>query len=339
MDELTNNLTPDDFKSDQEVRWCAGCGDRTVLNTIQKILPELNVPKEKFVFVSGIGCSSRFPYYVDTYGMHTIHGRAAAIASGVKVANRDLSVWIITGDGDSMAIGGNHYIHLIRRNIDVNLILLNNQIYGLTKGQYSPTSQFGQVTKTSPFGTIENPFSPGRLALGARARFFARAADNNIPQMKEILIAAAQHRGTSVIEILQNCVIYNNKAHDALTNREFRDDKQIYLKHGEPMIFGKEKDKGLILVNGQLRVARIGEYGITKDDIQVHNSCKNNLALQMNLVNLQHEGDMPIAMGIIRSIDDFIYNDLINQQIDRIKSKSKIKCMDDLMNSGNTWQT
>ena len=238
MAETEVKLTPKDFKSDQEVRWCPGCGDHAILTAIQRALPELGIKKENFVFVSGIGCSSRLPYYVDTFGFHGIHGRGSAISSGVKIANTRLSVWQMTGDGDALAIGGNHFIHTIRRNVDINIVLFNNEIYGLTKGQYSPTSQKGAVTHTSPYGTVEAPFHPGELAIGAQGKFFARTIDNNVKLATEIFIEAGKHEGTSVIEILQNCVIYNDKAHGYLTDKEYKDDRQIILRHGEPMIFG-----------------------------------------------------------------------------------------------------
>ena len=235
---LVNKYTPKDFKSDQEVRWCQGCGDHAILSAVQKALTELDIPKEKFAFISGIGCSSRFPYYVNVYGFHGIHGRAAAIASGVKISNPGLSVWVATGDGDSLAIGGNHFIHVVRRNIDLNIILFNNQIYGLTKGQFSPTTPYGSVTKSSPYGTIENAFNIGILVMGAQGTFFARVVDTDPKMMKEVFIEAAKHKGTSVVEILQNCVIFNDDAHKEITGKEFREENQIYLKHGQPMIFG-----------------------------------------------------------------------------------------------------
>ncbi len=236
---LEKKLTPKDFKSDQEVRWCPGCGDHAVLSAVQRALAELNISKEKIAFISGIGCSSRFPYYMDTYGFHSIHGRASAIASGVKTANPGLTVWQITGDGDALAIGGNHFIHAIRRNVDINIILFNNEIYGLTKGQYSPTSTKGQVTKTSPFGTVEEPFSVGELVIGAKGKFFARTIDTNVALSTQIYIEGAQHKGTSVIEVLQNCVIFNDGIHNKITDKEVRDDRTIILKHGQPMIFGR----------------------------------------------------------------------------------------------------
>lgn len=340
-EEKQAKLTPDDFKSDQEVRWCAGCGDNAVLAAIQRTLPELGIPRERFTFISGIGCSSRFPYYMNTYGLHGIHGRAAAIASGVKVANLQLSVWEITGDGDSMAIGGNHFIHYIRRNVDFNCILLNNQIYGLTKGQYSPTSKYGQITKTSPFGTIENAFNPGRLTIGAKGKFFARVADNNIKMLKEVFKEAAGHRGASVVEVLQNCVIYNDKAHSAITDKNVRDDRQLILKHGEPMIFGKNKDKGLILERYQLKVVTIGETidgkKITKDDILVHDAHSKSSAVHLLLVNMEPP-EFPVAIGVIRNVQEPTYSDKIVEQIEEIKRNSDIKCVDDLLNSGNTWE-
>ncbi len=330
-------LTAKDFKSDQEVRWCAGCGDHAVLNVIQRILPDLGVEKENIAFVSGIGCSSRFPYYMDTYGIHGIHGRAAAIASGVKVANRNLSVWEITGDGDSMAIGGNHFIHLVRRNIDINVVLLNNQIYGLTKGQYSPTSKYGQITKTSPFGTIENPFCPGQLTIGSQGKFFARSVDNNMKHMTIVLKEAAAHRGTSIVEVLQNCVIYNDKAHGVITAKATRDDFQIHLVHGEKMIFGKEKNKGLIYDGIDLKVVTIGENGVTEDDIFVHDAHEENPTIHNRLVKMAPP-ELPVALGVIRAIVAPTYSDNIINQIEAVKENSKIKCMDDLMNSGNTWE-
>lgn len=339
---MTDNLkdipqyTRKDFVSDQEVKWCAGCGDFSILSAIQNTLPELGISKEKFVFVSGIGCSSRFPYYVDTYGFHGIHGRAAAIASGVKLANPDLSVWIMTGDGDSMAIGGNHFIHILRRNIDVNYILFNNQIYGLTKGQYSPTSPLGLKTKTSPFGTIEHPFKPGELAMGAEGTFFARAADTNPKQMKEIFIEAAKHRGTSLVEVLQNCVIFNNKTHGEITAKETRQDNQVYLEHGKKMIFGNEGNKGLVLDGLKLKAVTIGEDGYTMDDILVHDAHSPDATMAFLLVRMSLP-QLPVAMGVIRAYKAAVYNDLMVQQIEDVKANSKINNMTDLINSGNTF--
>ena len=330
-------MTPKDFKSDQEVRWCAGCGDHAVLSAVHRSMAELGLPKEKYVVISGIGCSSRFPYYMNTYAMHSIHGRAAAIASGVKVANPDLNVWMISGDGDSMAIGGNHFIHVIRRNINLNLLLLNNQIYGLTKGQYSPTSYEGQVTKTSPYGTIEPPFHPGELVIGAQGKFFARSIDNNLKLTTKILTESAKFKGTSVIEILQNCVIYNDKAHGYITDKAHKEDRQLILEHGKPMIYGKEKDKGIILDGLSLKTVKIGENGITEKDILVHDKHIENPLLHLLIANMNYP-DFPIALGIIREVKTKTYEEKLEQQIESQKEKTNIKSIKDLLYSGNTWQ-
>jgi 2-oxoglutarate ferredoxin oxidoreductase subunit beta len=326
-----------DFKSDQEVRWCPGCGDHAVLSAVQKALSELGIPKEKFAFISGIGCSSRFPYYMDTYGFHGIHGRASAIASGVKIARPDLSVWQITGDGDALAIGGNHFIHAVRRNIDINMILFNNEIYGLTKGQYSPTSNLGLVTKTSPFGTVEEPFSVGELVIGAKGKFFARTVDGNLSLSTEIYIEAAKHKGTSVIEVLQNCVIFNDGIHDLVTGKEVRDDRTIVLKQGEPMIFGKERRNGLILEGLKLKVVKIGEDGISEKDLLVHDAHEDNPGIQYMLANMRYP-EYPLALGIIRSVPGQTYEVNVEDQIKKIESGSTIKCTDDLLNSGSVWE-
>jgi 2-oxoglutarate ferredoxin oxidoreductase subunit beta len=328
--------TAKDFKSDQEVRWCPGCGDHAVLSSVQKSLTELGIPKEKFAFISGIGCSSRFPYYMNTYGFHGIHGRASAIASGVKVANPDLSVWQITGDGDALAIGGNHFIHVIRRNIDINILLFNNEIYGLTKGQYSPTSTKGLVTKTSPFGTVEEPFSVGELVIGAKGKFFARTVDSNIALSTQIYAEAARHKGTSVVEVLQNCVIFNDGIHDEVTGKEVRDERTIILKHGQPMKFGKDNTNGLILEGLKLKVVRIGENGITEKDILVHDSHQDNPGIHYMLANMRYP-EYPVALGVIRDVKWPTYDESMTEQIKNIKAVSKIKCMDDLLNSGSVW--
>lgn len=333
--------TPKDFKSDQEVKWCPGCGNHFILNAVTKALPEvaeaLNYEHQRFTFVSGIGCSSRFPYYVHTYGFHGIHGRAAAIATGVKVANPTLSVWEVTGDGDALAIGGNHFIHAIRRNIDINIMLFNNQIYGLTKGQYSPTSPLGKVTKTSPYGTVEHPFSPGEIVLGARGTFFARTIDVDVNLTKDCLVAAAKNDGTSVVEILQNCVIFNDKAYDSFLNKEVREDMTIVLKHGEPMIFGKNRDKGLILDGLKLKVVKIGENGITRSDILVHDAQEPNPGIHMMLVNMKAP-DMPVALGVIRAVKDRTYDDQVRDQLISVRMRAKVVNMDQLLHSGETWE-
>jgi 2-oxoglutarate ferredoxin oxidoreductase subunit beta len=325
-----------DFKSDQEVRWCPGCGDIAVLNAVQKAMADLNHKKEDYAVVSGIGCSSRFPYYMNTYGFHGIHGRAGVLASGVKAANPKLSVWQITGDGDALAIGGNHFIHEIRRNIDVNVLLFNNQIYGLTKGQYSPTSLLGQITKTSPFGTIEEPFNPGELVLGAHGTFFARSIDNKVNETVEVLKEADGHRGTSIVEILQNCVIFNHGTFNYLTDKEVRDDRQIWLKHGEPMLFGTNKDKGIVLDGFKLKAVTIGENGITLKDILVHDAQEEDPSLHLALINMKHP-NLPMAFGVIRAVKKPTYDAMLEEQIKAVQAKSKIKCMDDLLNSGSIW--
>ncbi|PCH69856.1 MAG: 2-oxoacid:ferredoxin oxidoreductase subunit beta [Bacteroidales bacterium] len=331
-------LTPRDFKSDQEVKWCPGCGDHGVLISVQKAMAAMNLPKEMFAVISGIGCSSRFPYYMDTYGFHTIHGRAAAIASGVKSANPDLEILQVSGDGDALAIGGNHFIHAIRRNIDMTILLFNNEIYGLTKGQYSPTSKQGMVTKTSPFGTIEQPFHPAELALGAQSKFYARSIDTNIKLTTELILSGSKHRGTSIIEILQNCVIYNDGAHTLITDKETKHDFQLILRHGERMIFGKEKNKGLVLGgNGKLIVVTIGKFGIAEQDILIHDAHNPDPHMAWLLSNMSAP-EYPVALGVIRDVAALSYEEKMVQQIKDVQATATIKCMDDLLNSGDTWE-
>lgn len=334
METTTVKYTAKDFASDQEVRWCPGCDDYVILRAMQKALPEMNVKKENVVFISGIGCSSRFPYYMDTYGMHSIHGRAPGIASGVKLANPDLSVWIITGDGDAMAIGGNHFIHVLRRNINLNIVVFNNEIYGLTKGQFSPTSLVGQKTKSSPYGNTQPPFSPGELALGAQARFFARIAGNSPKEMMQLFIEAEKFKGTSLIEVLQNCVIFNNGCFTHFTDRKIKDDQQIFLEHGKPMIFGKNKDKGIVLNQLNLEVVTIGENGVTEQDILVHNAEEENPTLHQMLVRLEY----PIVTGIIRSVKDITLEEREEELTQEVKSNSTFKKVDDLFFSGDIYQ-
>jgi 2-oxoglutarate ferredoxin oxidoreductase subunit beta len=274
---------------------------------------------------------------MDAYGFHSIHGRASAIASGVKTANPELSVWQITGDGDALAIGGNHFIHVIRRNIDINIILFNNEIYGLTKGQYSPTSAKGLVTKTSPFGSVEEPFSVGELVIGAKGKFIARTLDSNVALSTQIYIEAAKHKGTSVIEVLQNCVIFNDGIHDEIAGKEVRDDRTIILSHGKPMIFGKEKNKGLVLEGLKLKVVKIGENGITEKDLLVHDSKESNPGIHYMLANMKYP-EYPVALGVIRAVPGQTYEVAVEEQINMIKKDAKIKCMDDLLKSGNVWE-
>lgn len=329
--------TAKDFKSDQEIRWCAGCGDHAIINSVYKAMAETGVPKKDFAVISGIGCSSRFPYYMSTYAFHTIHGRALAIATGAKLANPKISVWNTTGDGDGMAIGGNHFIHAIRRNIDINVILFNNRIYGLTKGQYSPTSEEGKVTKTSPFGTIEQPFNPGELVIGASGKFFARAIDNQVELTKNVLFTARDFDGTAVVEVLQNCVIFNDGAYNYLYDREERDNRMIYLEHGKPMIYGKNRDMGLVLDGFSLKSVKIGENGITEKDIVIHDKHQVNPFLHLMLVHMSGP-DLPVAMGVIREIREETLDQKCERQIAEVKAKSDVKTLDDLFNRGDVWE-
>jgi 2-oxoglutarate ferredoxin oxidoreductase subunit beta len=330
-------LSKEDFVSDQMVKWCPGCGAHAILAAVSNVFPKIGYRKENFMMVSGIGCSSRFPYYVNTYGIHGIHGRALAIATGVKVASPHLSVWVATGDGDSMAIGGNHFIHTIRRNLDINIILFNNQIYGLTKGQFSPTTPMGSVTKTSPQGTIEHPFNPGELVLGSQGTFFARATDTNVKLMTEVMFEAARHDGTSVIEVLQNCIIFADKTHEKVTSKDLRDDNQIFLKNGEPLIFGKNKNKGIRLKGTRLEVVELGVNSITEEDLLVHDQYQQDPGIHLMLAKMAPP-HYPVAMGVIRSAMYPTYDDLIIAQLNTAKANSSIRTMDDLLNSGDTWE-
>ena len=334
METAVKKYTFRDFQSDQEVRWCPGCDDYVILRSMQKALPEMGVKKEDVVFISGIGCSSRFPYYMDTYGMHGIHGRATAIASGTKLANPDLSVWVITGDGDAMAIGGNHFIHILRRNIDLNIILFNNEIYGLTKGQFSPTSLVGQKTKSSPYGNIQQPFQPGELAIGAQARFFARIGGNTPKEMTELFIEAEKFNGTSLIEVLQNCVIFNDGCFTQFTDKAVRADKQLFVEHSKPMIFGKDRDKGLVLNGLKLEVVTIGENGITEEDILVHDAHEEDPTLHQILARLQY----PLVTGIIRKFEDVTLEERMDKLTAEVKANSKFSQTDDLFFSGETYE-
>ena len=329
-------FTPADYKSDQYVRWCPGCGDHAIENSLQKAMAEVGVAPWETVVISGIGCSSRMPYYLNTYGFHTIHGRGAAIATGVKTSHPELTVWQMTGDGDCLAIGGNHFIHSVRRNIDLNVVLFNNQIYGLTKGQYSPTSKKGAITKSSPYGTVERPFRPAELALGARATFFARTLDVDLKTTQNCMVAAAKHKGTSIVECLVNCVIFNNGAHNWISDKENRADRIIVLEHGKPMIFGKNNDKGLVLDGWNLKVVTIGEDGITEKDILVHNAKEEDPTLHYKLAMMTGP-DMPIAMGVIRDVEAETYEEAVHNQIADVQSKTKIHNFDDLVNSCEKW--
>ena len=340
MENMNNNqvvnLTKEDFVSDQIVKWCPGCGDHAILKAVEAVFPKLGKKKEDIVVVSGIGCSSRFPYYMNTYGFHSIHGRAAAIATGVKLANPNLSVWVITGDGDCTAIGGNHFIHAVRRNIDMNLLLFNNRIYGLTKGQFSPCTFRGTVTKTSPQGTYEDPFNVGELVIGAGGKFFARGVDINTPELTDICLEAKNHDGLSVVEILQNCMIFSNGIHENITGKEVRDDMQVKCVHGQPLIFGKNRDKGIVLRGNRLEVATIGENGVTEADILVHDEKEKTTGIHMMLAHMAPP-EFPVAIGVIRNVDAPTYNQCLDGVIENETAKSSIKCVDDLLNSGSTW--
>ncbi|HFB61919.1 MAG TPA: 2-oxoacid:ferredoxin oxidoreductase subunit beta [Bacteroidetes bacterium] len=334
-------LTKQDFESDQMVKWCPGCGDHAILKSVENVFPvvgqKMGYKKEDFVVVSGIGCSSRFPYYMNTYGIHGIHGRAAALAMGIKLTNPKLSVWMISGDGDSMAIGGNHFIHIARRNPDINYLMFNNKIYGLTKGQYSPTTPKGQKTKTSPQGTFEPPFNPGELVIGARGKFFARVVDTNPKLMQKVFLEAALHHGTSIVEILQNCVIFNNKIHALITGRDTKDDNQLILEAGQPMLFGKNKEKGIILEGTRLKVVKLGENGITEKDILVHDPTTEDAGIHMMLASMAPP-EFPAALGVIRAVKSETLEDAVWNSVEHEKQTSPYKNVDDLLNSGNTWE-
>jgi len=332
----TKKYTAKDFKSDQEVRWCPGCGDHAILNAVHRAMAELNHNIEDYAVISGIGCSSRFPYYMNTYGFHTIHGRAGAIASGVKTANPKLSVWQITGDGDGLAIGGNHFIHEIRRNVDLNVILFNNEIYGLTKGQYSPTTKMGTKTKTSPFGTVERPFKIGQLVMGAEGTFFARSLDTNIKHATQTFIDADNHKGTSVVEVLQNCVIFSDKIHGWITDKEHKLDRQLYLEHGKKMIFGKENNKGIAMDHGKLKVITIGENGHTEDDVLTHDAHMDEPFIHLMLANMVGP-DFPVAFGVIREVKENSYDMNVANQVAEVQANTKFSSMDDVLASGSTW--
>ena len=327
--------TVNDYKKGKP-RWCPGCGDHFFLASLQKAMAESGIPPHETAVISGIGCSGRLSYYVNTYAMQTIHGRAAAIATGVKVANPQLTVWQISGDGDGLAIGGNHFIHALRRNIDINIILLNNRIYGLTKGQYSPTSDRGFVSKSSPYGTVEDPFVPAELTLGARGNFFARGIDTDAANLTAIFAASARHRGTAVTEVLVNCVIFNNGTHTGITDREVRAERSIFLRHGEKMIFGKNRDKGLVLDGLKLKAVTIGEDGYTMDDILVHDAHERDNTLHLMLAMMS--GDLPVALGIIRDVDAPTYDESVHQQIAEVKAKKKAHSLRDMLLSGDTWE-
>jgi len=329
-------LTKKDFVSNQEVRWCPGCGDYAILNNVQKVMPDLGIPREKMVFVSGIGCSSRFPYYMNTYGFHGIHGRAPAIATGIKAANPDLSVWVITGDGDALSIGGNHFVHVLRRNLDINYILFNNRIYGLTKGQYSPTSVFGQRTKSTPMGVIDYPLNPLSLAIASEATFVARSIDIDVKHLGAMVEAAAKHKGVSFLEVYQNCNIFNDGAFDYFAERSVRPDKVLYLEHGKPMLFGKDRNKGIRMKGALPEVVTIGENDVTEADILVHDIYLEDPSVAFMLARME-QPEFPQPVGIFRSINRTSYDQLLVEQIDSAIAKSGPGSLDKLINTGDMW--
>ncbi len=333
---MENNYTAASYKSDQSVRWCPGCGDHAILNTLHKAMATLGVAPHMTAVISGIGCSSRLPYYMNTYGFHTIHGRAAAIATGFKTANPEMTVWQISGDGDGLAIGGNHFIHAVRRNIDINIILFNNKIYGLTKGQYSPTSARGFVSKSSPYGTVEDPFIPAELVFGARGNFFGRSIDVELATSQEVLVAAARHKGTAVTEILQNCVIFNNGIHNPITDKEVRADRTIHLRHGEKMIFGKNGDMGLVQDGFGLKAVKIGEDGYTIDDVLVHDAHAQSNFLHQQLAMMDGL-TLPLAVGVIRDVEAPTYEAGVSEQVEKVRAAKGFSSLRDMVLAGETW--
>ncbi len=334
--EPTPKLTRNDFVSDQDVRWCPGCGDYSILAQVQRVLPDLGIPREKFVFVSGIGCSSRFPYYVNTYGFHTIHGRAPAVASGVKLANPDLHVWVVTGDGDALSIGGNHFIHTLRRNMDLRILLFNNQIYGLTKGQYSPTSEVGKKTKSTPFGSVDYPLHPVTMALAAEATFVARSVDVNPKHLSEIIARAARHKGSAFVEIYQNCNIFNDGAFENFTEREVRDDMQLHLEDGKPMIFGKNRDKGIRLTGTKLEVVQLGS-GVAEKDLLVHSEHDEDTTLA-TLLSRMGPPHFPVPMGVFRSVRRPTYGEMLYDQEKQATAKLGKGDLAKLLRDADIWE-
>jgi 2-oxoglutarate ferredoxin oxidoreductase subunit beta len=329
---MATALTRKDFVTDQEVRWCPGCGDYAILAAVQKAMPEFGIPREKIVFISGIGCSSRFPYYMNTYGFHTIHGRAPAIATGLRITRPDLDVWVVTGDGDGLSIGGNHLIHVLRRNVDLRILMFNNRIYGLTKGQYSPTSEVGKVTKSTPVGSLDYPFSPIRVALGANSTFVARSIDVEQRHLGDMLKRAHDHRGAAFIEILQNCNIFNDGAFNDLTDKQTKADHQLILEHGKPLVFGKNRDKGIRMNGMHMEVVSLGN-GITESDLVVHD--EHNLPLAFMLANF--EPPMPTPIGVFYSEERPTYDAAINAQLAEQRAKMGPGDLKALLNRGDVW--
>ena len=332
MQEEIQTYTAKDFASDQEVKWCPGCGDYSILKQVQSILPEIGIKRENMVFVSGIGCSSRFPYYMNTYGIHSIHGRAPAVATGIKLANPELNVWIITGDGDGLSIGGNHFIHLMRRNLDVNILLFNNEIYGLTKGQFSPTSQLGLKTKSSPFGVIDQPFNPLSLALGSGATFVSRTLDREPKSLREVLLEAQKHRGTSFVEIYQNCVIFNDGVFDEFTNKATKEEANLYLENGKPLKFGKDLSKGIILENFEPKIIDITE-DTYESKLWIHDETSILKAQILARFNFDEEfSDFPRPFGVFYKKNRASYEETFTNQVEKNKPD-----MQQILNGNITW--
>lgn len=329
-------LRPADYKTDQEVRWCPGCGDYAILNQMQKVFAELGISKDNTVFVSGIGCSSRFPYYMDTYGFHTIHGRAPAVATGVKCANPDLNVWVITGDGDALSIGAGQFLHAVRRNIGLKIVLFNNRIYGLTKGQYSPTSEAGKKTKSSPLGSLDYPVRPLSVALAAEASFIARTVDVDVKHQQEILKRAAAHRGTAFVEIYQDCNVYNHMAFEYASDRQIKADHIVYLEHGKPLIFGKDRDKGVRLNGWTPETVQLGAGGVAADDLIHHDEKTPNPTLAFILSRMSYP-HLPEPMGVFRDVEMAPYETLMSDQIRAAREQRGPGDLDTLFNAGDTW--
>ncbi|MEE8393213.1 MAG: 2-oxoacid:ferredoxin oxidoreductase subunit beta [Rhodospirillales bacterium] len=334
---FAEKLSPKDFVSDQEVRWCPGCGDYSILKATERALSEVGASKENTVFVSGIGCSSRFPYYLNTYGFHTIHGRAPAVATGVKLANPDLDVWVVTGDGDALSIGGNHILHVLRRNVDLQILLLNNEIYALTKGQYSPTSRAGTRSPSTPMGSLENPIAAARFALGSGARFVARSVETHQGRLLDMMKRAYHHKGTSFLEIYQNCVVYSEGVFADFTAKDVEDDRQIHVEHGKPMIFGRDRDRGIRIKPGTLvpEVVTIGEEGVKESDLIVHD--ETNRALAMMLATMSR-ADMPVALGVLYCDPNPCYEERVTGQLYEATAAHIKDDLNSLLRRGHTWE-
>jgi 2-oxoglutarate/2-oxoacid ferredoxin oxidoreductase subunit beta len=333
----TTRLTKKDFETDQDVRWCPGCGDYAILATVQRVMPELGVPLEQMVWVSGIGCSSRFPYYMNTYGFHTIHGRAPAFAMGIKTANPTLSVWMATGDGDGLSIGGNHLMHCLRRNLDIKILMFNNRIYGLTKGQYSPTSEVGKVTKSTPLGSADQPVDPAAFALGVNGSFVARSIDTEAQHLSEVLRRAAKHKGTAFMEVYQNCNVFNDGAFDSFREKDVKAERQVRVEHGKPLLFGTGNDKGLRLnpKNMRLEVVKLGEGGLGVDDVLVHDETNSTLAFMLARMPFP---EFPVALGVLFAEERPTYDGTVSEQQAAAVKKAGKGSLHTLLNSGSTWE-